>query len=132
MPSGRRAYKKSSIIRIGELFVFKNKFDKCISLTLIYNHDNGWYKEIEKQVLGQWRQIMYGMKEIIQEAASLPVEERAIVVDSLLKTLNPPDAEIDAEWMKVAKRRLAELKSGKVIPVSGDQVFAKIRERFGE
>lgn len=75
---------------------------------------------------------MHGMKEIIQEAASLPVEERVIVVDSLLKTLNPTDTEIDTEWMKVAKRRLAELKSGQVRPVSGDEVFTKIRERFGE
>ena len=72
---------------------------------------------------------MHGMKEIIQEAASLPVEERAIVIDSLLRTLNPPDAEIEKEWIKVAKRRLAELRSGSVRAVPGDEVFAKIGER---
>lgn len=73
---------------------------------------------------------MHGMKEIIQEAASLPVEERVMVVDSLLRTLNPPDMEIEKEWVKVAKRRLAELRSGKVKAIPGDEVFAKIRERF--
>lgn len=73
---------------------------------------------------------MHGIKEIIQEAESLPVEERAIVIDSLLRTLNPTIAEIDAEWAKVAERRLTELRSGKVKPVPGDKVFAKIRERF--
>jgi len=73
---------------------------------------------------------MYGMKEIIQEASSLPVEERAIVIDSLLRTLNPPDTEIEREWVKVAKRRLAELRSGRVKAIPGDEVFAKIRERF--
>lgn len=73
---------------------------------------------------------MHGMKEIIQEAESLPIEERAIVVDSLLRTLNPPVAEIDTEWVKVAKRRLAELRSGRVKAVQGDEVFAKIQERF--
>lgn len=73
---------------------------------------------------------MRGMKKIIQEAASLPVEERAIVVDSLPRTLNPPDAEIEREWMKVAKRRLAELRSGRVKAIPGEEVFAKIRERF--
>ena len=73
---------------------------------------------------------MHGMKEIIQEAASLPVEERAIVVDSLLRTLNPPDTEIESEWVKVAKRRLAELRSCRVKAIPGDEVFAKIRERF--
>ncbi len=70
-------------------------------------------------------------EDIIQEAASLPVEERIIVVDSLLRTLNMPDPDIDKEWAVVAKRRLAELRSGRVNPVPGDQVFAQIRERFG-
>jgi len=73
---------------------------------------------------------MHGMKEIIQEAASLPVEERVMVVDSLLRTLNPPDTEIEKEWVKVAKRRLAELRSGSVKPIPGDEVFTKIQERF--
>ena len=73
---------------------------------------------------------MYGMKEIILEASSLPVEERAIVIDSLLRTLNPPDTEIEKEWLEVAKRRLAELRSGRVKAIPGDEVFAKIRERF--
>jgi hypothetical protein len=53
-----------------------------------------------------------------------------MVVDSLLRTLNPPAAEIENEWAKVAKRRLAELRSGRVRPIPGDTVTAKIRERF--
>ncbi|MCM2359808.1 MAG: addiction module protein [Geobacteraceae bacterium] len=73
---------------------------------------------------------MHGMKEITQEAESLPVEERAMIIDSLLRTLNPPDAEIDKEWLTVAKRRLAELRSGSANPVPGDEVFSKIRRRF--
>ncbi len=75
---------------------------------------------------------MHGMKEIIQEAVSLPVEERAIVIDSLLRALNPPDTEIEKEWLEVAKRRVAELRSGRVKAIPGDEVFAKIRERFGK
>ena len=73
---------------------------------------------------------MHGMKEIIEEAESLPVEERAMVIDSLLRSLNPPSVEIDREWAKVAKHRLAELRSGRVNPIPGNEVFAKIRERF--
>jgi putative addiction module component (TIGR02574 family) len=73
---------------------------------------------------------MHDTKDIIQEAAALPVEERVIVVDSILRTLNPPNPDIDKEWVAVAKRRLAELRSGRVRPVPGDHVFAKIRERF--
>ena len=70
------------------------------------------------------------MKELIEEVASLPVEERAMVADSILRTLNPPDAEIDRKWMQVAQRRLAELRSGKVKPIPGEEVFARVWKRF--
>jgi len=73
---------------------------------------------------------MPSMREIIQEAQSLPVEERALVVDSLLRSLNSPDPSVEKEWAAVAKRRLAELRSGRVKPIPGEQVFANIRERF--
>jgi putative addiction module component (TIGR02574 family) len=79
---------------------------------------------------GKGANFMRGIKEIIQEAESLPVEERAMVIDSLLRSLNPPSMEIDREWVKVAKRRLVELRSGAVKPIPGNEVFAKIRERF--
>jgi putative addiction module component (TIGR02574 family) len=69
-------------------------------------------------------------QEIIREAQSLPVEERALIVDSLLRSLNPPDPSIEKEWVAVAKRRLAELRSGCAKPIPGEQVFASIRERF--
>ncbi len=68
--------------------------------------------------------------EIIHEAESLPVEERTLVVDYLLRSLNPPDPEIDRKWAAVAKRRLEELRSGRVKPVPGEEVFARIRQRF--
>jgi putative addiction module component (TIGR02574 family) len=68
--------------------------------------------------------------EIIHEAESLPVEERTVVIDSLLRSLNPPDPEIDRKWAAVAKRRLDDLRSGRVKPVPGEEVFAKIRQRF--
>ena len=73
---------------------------------------------------------MRAMKEIIEEAESLPVEERVIVIDSLLRTINPSLAEADIEWMKVAKRRLVELRSGQVKAIPGSEVFARIRNRF--
>ena len=65
-------------------------------------------------------------KTLIDEAVALPVEERALIVDSLLKSLNQPESELDKKWAEVAKRRLSELKSGQVKAIPGDEVFAKI------
>ena len=72
------------------------------------------------------------MKEIIEEVASLPVDERAMVADSILRSLNAPNPEIDAKWAQVAQRRLAELRAGAVKPVPGQQVFDRIWKRFEE
>jgi len=70
------------------------------------------------------------MKEPIEEVNSLPVEERAVVADSILRSLNPPGSEVDRKWAQVAQRRLAELRSAQVKPIAGEQVFARIWKRF--
>lgn len=67
---------------------------------------------------------------LIEEALSLPAEERALIADSLLRSLNAPDASIDAKWMEVAKRRREELRTGKVKPIPGGEVFSEIADRF--
>ncbi len=69
-------------------------------------------------------------KDLIAEAISLPVEERAMVVDSLLKSLNTPESEVDRKWAAVAKRRLEQLRSGEAQAVPGEAVFQKIWNRF--
>jgi putative addiction module component (TIGR02574 family) len=71
-------------------------------------------------------------EDLIAEAMSLPVEERATVVDSLLKSLNPPESEIDEQWVAVARRRLEELRSGAVEAVPGEDVFKRIASRFSK
>jgi len=73
---------------------------------------------------------MASAEDIIRDAESLPVEERAIVADSILRTLNRPDPAIDSQWLAVARRRLHELRSGDVKPVPGNDVLSKVRERF--
>ncbi len=69
-------------------------------------------------------------KDLIAEAISLPVEERAIVVESILSSLNPPDPSTDKKWISVAKKRLQELRSGSTKPIPGDEVFNKIWSQF--
>jgi putative addiction module component (TIGR02574 family) len=69
-------------------------------------------------------------KDLLAEAMSLPVEERAMVIDLLLKSLNPPKTDIDKKWAAVAKKRLTELRSGEVRTIPGDEVFEKIWKKL--
>lgn len=69
-------------------------------------------------------------KELIEQAILLPVEDRALVVDSLLRSLNQPESEIDKKWSAISRKRLDELRSGSIIPVKGDEVFKNVFKRF--
>lgn len=69
-------------------------------------------------------------KELSAKAVSLPVEERALIVDSLLKNLNSPDSVIDQQWLSLAKDRLQQLISGEINAISSEEVFKKIVARF--
>ena len=69
-------------------------------------------------------------QELIDEAVSLPIEERAILVDTLLQSMNPADKDNDLIWAKLAKKRLDDLHSGRVKSVSGEDVFKKVWKRF--
>ncbi len=69
-------------------------------------------------------------KELITEIISLPVEDRAIVVDTVLKSMNPADAETEKKWIATAKIRASELRSGTVNAVPGDEVFNKVWKRL--
>jgi len=50
----------------------------------------------------------------------------------LLKSLNPPETEIDNKWFALAKKRLEDINSAKVKLVNGEEVFQKIKKRFTE
>jgi hypothetical protein len=47
-------------------------------------------------------------------------------VDSLLRSLNQPESEIDKKGSEKAKRRLAELRSGQIKAIPGDEFCAKV------
>ena len=70
------------------------------------------------------------IKDLIAEAVSLPVEDRALVLDSLLKSLNSPETGIDAKWVSLAKQRLYQLRSGEAEVIPADKVFQKIWNNF--
>jgi len=71
-------------------------------------------------------------QELVSEAISLPVTERALIANTLLKSLNPPESEIDAKWAEVAKHRLDKIKAGQAKTISGEEVFQRVWKRFSK
>ncbi len=72
---------------------------------------------------------MPGVEEIIKKASGLPVEDRIMIVETLLKGLNNTTQEIDGAWIALARKRREDIHSGSVEPVSIDNVYEKFKHR---
>ncbi len=68
--------------------------------------------------------------DLTQDIQSLPVDVRAHMDDSMLRTLNQPVPARDKKWTDLASQRLREIQAGKVKPVPVAEVFNEIRRRF--
>jgi len=62
-------------------------------------------------------------KEVLEQALRLKSEERFIVVEGLLRSLDEPDQALDAIWAAEAEQRLIAYRSGKLAGVSLEEVF---------
>jgi putative addiction module component (TIGR02574 family) len=66
---------------------------------------------------------------VISEALSLPPEERALLADKLLSSLNSPEREnLDKLWAAEADRRVLQIQNGEVETIPGEEVFEDIRK----
>ena len=69
------------------------------------------------------------IRNLEQEALSLPAEDRAKLAQKLLLSLDTLSAEeLEQAWLIEAGRRAHELDRGEVQPVSADEVRRKAKE----
>ena len=70
-------------------------------------------------------------EKIANEVLSLPSEERLILIDKLIRSLNlPVSSDIEKLWAKEANRRLKELRANKVDGLDGESVFEDLRKKY--
>ncbi len=62
-------------------------------------------------------------KQILQSALALPDVDRAAIVESLLASLDQPDAVIDESWAAEAEERLAAFDAGRMKAIPAAEVF---------
>jgi len=68
------------------------------------------------------------MNQLAAEASFLPARERAILAEKLVEGLAAhPEPAIERVWAVEARRRLEELRSGKVKLIPGKEVAARVR-----
>lgn len=72
------------------------------------------------------------VQQIVSEARQLPRDQLSELFDLLLaESFAQPDPENDAAWRDETNRRVAEIQSGQVKGIPGDQVMAELREIVG-
>jgi len=74
-----------------------------------------------------------GSDRVVEEALSLPADERLGLVEMLLASLNLPlRPEIERAWAEEAERRIGEIDRGEVELIPGEQVFERIRQKYAQ
>ncbi len=63
-------------------------------------------------------------KEILEQAMTLKPEERFIIVEGLLKSLDEPDRKIDEIWAEEAEKRLKAYRGGRLEGIPIEEVFS--------
>lgn len=65
-----------------------------------------------------------GSREIINQALALKPEQRFMVVETLLNSLDEPDRVLDELWAVEAEKRLKAYREGRLKGVPLEEVFA--------
>ena len=62
-------------------------------------------------------------KEILEQAMALKPEERFMVIEGLLKSLDVPDQKIDEIWTEEAEKRLKAYRNGRLEGIPMEDIF---------
>jgi putative addiction module component (TIGR02574 family) len=62
-------------------------------------------------------------KEILEQALKLKPEERFMVVEGLLNSLDEPDRKLDDIWAEEAEKRLKAYREGRLAGIPMEEIF---------
>lgn len=72
------------------------------------------------------------LDQLSQEAMQLPPASRALLAERMVESLDAGERdEVERAWAAEAIRRRDEVRSGRVQPISGEQVLAEVRNAVG-
>lgn len=62
-------------------------------------------------------------KEILKQALKLKPDERFMIIEGLLKSLDEPDSLLDVLWAEEAEKRLNAYRNGTLEGISVEEIF---------
>ncbi len=62
-------------------------------------------------------------KEILKQALKLKPDERVMLVEGLIKSLDEPDRSLDAIWAEEAEKRLKAYRAGSLEGIPMEEIF---------
>lgn len=71
------------------------------------------------------------VSELLEKALALSSEERGLLVDRLVESLDNEPAEpgVEAAWDEEINRRIEDIRSGRVKTIPGEQVLGRLKAR---
>jgi putative addiction module component (TIGR02574 family) len=77
-------------------------------------------------------QMTSQVSELLEKALTLSTQERGLLIDRLIETLDNEPAEegVEAAWGEEIKRRVDDIRSGRVKTIPGEQVLREVAEEF--
>jgi putative addiction module component (TIGR02574 family) len=72
------------------------------------------------------------VSELLERALTLSAQERGMLIDRLFETLDnePTEEGVEAAWEEEIKRRVDDIRSGRVKTIPGEQVLARLNARL--
>ena len=75
------------------------------------------------------------LEQVAEEAKSLSLADRSALTRILIESLDGEPAEdladVEQAWQTEVEKRVDEIKSGRVKTIPAEEVFAKLRAKFG-
>jgi len=69
---------------------------------------------------------MEASRELLKKALELKPQDKIVLLEGILDSLDEPDKNIDEIWVEEANKRLEAYRTGKIKGISYDKVFGEI------
>ena len=76
-------------------------------------------------------QLTPQVSEVLEKALTLSTQERGLIIDRLIESLDegPAEGGVEAAWADEIKSRVDDIRSGRVEMIPGEQVLRELAKR---